>query len=252
MLTADLTRLYEEMGTLRGSGAWAHVDVMDGRFCPALTFGTPMVAAVAACGVPVDAHLLVEEPRRFLPEIVEAGASVVTVHAEAARDLPGTLQELTALAAGRPGFVRGVALNPGTPVEILAPVIGLVDLVLVLAITPGMGRQSPAADTADRIAAVRHLAAAAGADPAVGVDGGVTLGNVVQVRSWRPDVIVSGSAIFDGSDAPGNLAAMTAALDGRTGRAAPGGTRHDDTGIDRDPAPDRTACPDRQAPPTGG
>ena len=219
MLTADLSRLRDELDMLRGTGAWAHVDVMDGRFCPALTFGAPMVAAVAACGVPADAHLLVEEPRRFLPEIVAAGASAVTVHAEAARDLPATLRELGDLAG--PEVVRGVALNPGTPVEVLTPVIGLVDLVLVLAVNPGMGRQAPAPGTADRVAQVRDLAFSAGADLMVGVDGGVTLSNVVQVRSWRPDVIVSGSAVYDGRDAPANLAAMTAALaDGRP--ATPG------------------------------
>ncbi len=204
MLTADLTRLGDELAMLQGADTWVHVDVMDGRFCPAFTFGAPMVAAVAKCGVPVDAHLLVEEPRRLLPEIVEAGAAVVTVHAEAARDLPGTLKELDGTE-----IVKGVAINPGTPIDVLAPVIELVDLVLVLAINPGMGRQGLAPGTAERVAAVRRMA---GPDVMVGVDGGVTLGNVVQVRAWKPDVVVTGSAVYDGRDAPANLAAMTAAL----------------------------------------
>jgi ribulose-phosphate 3-epimerase len=217
MLTADLSRLREELTLLHGTGAWAHVDVMDGRFCPALTFGAPMVKAVAACGVPVDAHLLVEEPRRFLAEIVAAGASVVTVHAEATRHLHRTLQELTELAAGRPDLVRGVAVNPGTPTAVLEDVLDLVDLVLVLAVNPGWSRQRPAAGTARRIAAVRSLVSGAGLDVAVGVDGGVTRGNLDEVAAWRPDVVVSGSAIYDGRDAPANLAAVLAALGSRPG-----------------------------------
>jgi ribulose-phosphate 3-epimerase len=212
VLTADLSRLSEELTLLRGTGAWAHLDIMDGRFCPALTFGAPLVAAVASCGVPVDAHLMVEEPRRFLPEVVDAGASVVTVHAEATRHLHRTLQELTDLTAGRPGFVRGLALNPGTPVQVLEPVVELIDLVLILAVNPGWSGQRPAPATARRIAAARELLSSAGRDVAVGVDGGVTLGNAVEVASWRPDVVVSGSAVYDGRDAAGNLATLTAAL----------------------------------------
>ena len=99
MITADLTRLGAELEHLRGRADWAHVDVMDGVFCPQLTVGPAFVAAVASTGVPVDAHLMVDEPRRLLPEIAAAGASMMTVHAEATRHLHRTLQELTALAA---------------------------------------------------------------------------------------------------------------------------------------------------------
>lgn len=137
VLTADWTRLGEELSILRGTGPWAHVDVMDGQFCPALTAGAPLVRAAASSGVPVDAHLMVAEPRRFLAEIAAAGATVVTVHAESTRHLHGSLVELTALAAEHPSLVRGIGLNPGTPVEVLGPVLELVDLVLVLAVDPG-------------------------------------------------------------------------------------------------------------------
>jgi ribulose-phosphate 3-epimerase len=213
VLTADLTRLGDELAILRGTGCWAHVDVMDGSFCPSLTVGPGFVAAVAATGAPVDAHLLVDEPRRLLPDIVAAGPAVVTVHAEATRHLHRTMQELTALGAGRAAPVlRGVAISPGTPVTAVEPVLELADLVLVLAIDPGWPGQPPAASTRRRVAAVRDLATSLGRPVLVGIDGGVTMANAAEIAGWGADVVVSGSAIYDGSDPAGNLARMLARL----------------------------------------
>jgi len=137
VITADLTRLGAELEILRGTTAWAHVDVMDGAFCPQLTVGPAFVAAVASTGIPVDVHLMVEEPRRMLPEFAAAGVSVMTVHAEATRHLHRTMQEMTELAVRPRPFLRGVAINPGTPVHAVEPVLGLADLVLVLAVCAG-------------------------------------------------------------------------------------------------------------------
>ena len=213
VLTADLTRLGDELAILRGTGCWAHVDVMDGSFCPQLTVGPGFVAAVAAAGIPVDAHLLIDEPRRLLPDIVAAGPAVVTVHAEATRHPHRTLQELTALAAARPAPVlRGVAISPGTPVTAVEPLLELTDLVLVLAVDPGWPGQPPAANTRRRVAAVRNLAAEAGRPVMVGVDGGVTMANAAEIAGWGADVVVSGSAIYDGRDPAGNLDRMLARL----------------------------------------
>lgn len=213
VLTADLTRLGDELAILRGTGCWAHVDVMDGSFCPQLTVGPAFVAAVAAAGIPVDAHLLVDEPRRLLPDIVAAGPAVVTVHTEATRHPHRTLQELTALAAARPAPVlRGVAISPGTPVTAVEPLLELTDLVLVLAVDPGWPGQPPAANTQRRVAAVRNLAAEAGRPVMVGVDGGVTMANAAEIAGWGADVVVSGSAIYDGRDPAGNLDRMLARL----------------------------------------
>lgn len=205
VITADLTRLGAELEHLRGKAAWAHVDVMDGVFCPQLTVGPAFVAAVASTGIPVDAHLIIEEPRRLLPEIVAAGASVITVHAEATRHLHRTMQEMTTLARENHSFVRGVAINPGTPVQAVEPVLWLADLVLVLAVSPGWPGQAPAANTRQRVRDVRDLARRCGADVMVGVDGGVTIGNAAEVAGWGADVIVSGSAIFDRVDPAKNL-----------------------------------------------
>jgi ribulose-phosphate 3-epimerase len=212
ILTADLTRLGAELAVISGRAHFAHVDVMDGSFCPQLTVGPAFLAAVASAGVPVDAHLMVDEPARILPEVVQAGAAIVTVHAEASKHPHRTLQELTALSASVRPVIRGYAVNPGTPVQVIEPVLELIDLVLVLAVNPGWSGQAPAANTRRRIDAVRELTLAAGHPILVGVDGGVTLRNAAEVASWGADLVVSGSAIFDGRDAPANLTAMLAAL----------------------------------------
>jgi len=212
VITADLTRLGAELEILRGKAAWAHVDVMDGVFCPQLTVGPAFVAAAASTGVPVDAHLMVDEPRRLLPDIAAAGASIITVHAEATRHLHRTMQEMTDIAGEPRSFLRGVAINPGTPVQAVEPVLELADLVLVLAVSPGWPGQIPAANTRRRVDAVRELAARCQADVLVGVDGGVTLGNAAQIAGWRPDVIVSGSAIFDRHSPARNLDLLMQAL----------------------------------------
>ena len=212
VITADLTRLGAELEVIRGRARWAHVDVMDGTFCPQLTVGPSFVRAVASTGVPVDAHLLVTEPARFLPQVVDAGAEIVTVHAESGRHPHRALQELTQLSADVRPVMRGYAINPGTPVQAIEPVLELIDLVLVLAVNPGWSGQAPAANTARRIAAAREIASAAAHPVLVGVDGGVNLANAAEVAGWGADIVVSGSAIFDGKDAPGNLAAMLAAL----------------------------------------
>jgi ribulose-phosphate 3-epimerase len=213
VLTADLTQLGDELAILRGTGCWAHVDVMDGSFCPQLTVGPAFVAAVAAAGIPVDAHLLVDEPRRLLPDIIAAGPAVVTVHAEATRHPHRTMQELTAMAAAQPAPVlRGVAISPGTPVTAVEPLLELTDLVLVLAVDPGWPGQPPAASTRRRVAAVRTLAAELGRPVMVGVDGGVTMANAAGIAGWGADVVVSGSAIYDGRDPAGNLDRMLAQL----------------------------------------
>jgi len=209
VLSADLTRLGEELRILHGTGCWAHVDLMDGAFCPQLTVGPAFVAAVASVGLPVDAHIMVDEPIRILPEIVAAGAAVVTVHAESTRHLHRTLRELAAVADQQDRHVlRGVGINPGTPVQAVEPVLELVDLVLILAVDPGWPGQAPATSVRRRVDAVRELAAGLGRALQVGVDGGVTLANAADIADWGVDVIVSGSAIYDGSDPAGNLNRM--------------------------------------------
>lgn len=222
VITADLTKLGTELEILSGKVTWAHIDVMDGAFCPQLTVGPAFVSAVASTGIPVDAHLMVDEPRRLLSEIADAGASVITVHAEATRHLHRTLQEMTALARSR-HFLRGVAINPGTPVQAVEPVLDLADMILVLAVSPGWSGQAPAANTRSRTEAVRAMAERHAAKILVGVDGGVTIGNAAEIASWGVDVIVSGSAIFDRVDPARNLDLLMREL-GHTAPVSAGST----------------------------
>jgi ribulose-phosphate 3-epimerase len=202
--TANFLELGAQLQYLKGLAGWAHVDVMDGTFCPQLTVGPSFIKAVASSGVLVDAHLMVNEPRRFLEDIARARAGIITIHVESTKYLYQTLREMSQLQSEGP-FLRGLALNPGTSLATLEPVLDLVDMVLVLAIEPGWSGQSPAANTAQRVDAVRKMAAGTGRDVLVGVDGGVTKKNASTVASWGPDIIVSGSAIYDGGDVAANL-----------------------------------------------
>jgi ribulose-phosphate 3-epimerase len=201
VLTADLLRLGDEISLLEKSGArLLHFDVMDGSFCPMLSFGAPVVRAVRS-SLFKDVHLMVDEPLRKLPEFVRAGADVVTVHVEAERHVHRVLQELGSMRnANDParGLVRGLALNPGTPLETLDPLLDEVDLVLLLAVNPGWGGQRFDASAPRRLEQARRRIEDCGRDILLGVDGGVTRANIRDVAALRPDLIVTGSAVFDG------------------------------------------------------
>jgi ribulose-phosphate 3-epimerase len=201
MLTADLLALGSEIALLERTGVrLVHFDVMDGCFCPMATIGPPIVKAVRT-SLFKDVHLMVTDPLQKVAQYVQAGADLVTVHAEADRHIHRVFQELAALEnANDPtrGLVRGVALNPGTAVEALDPLLEQVELVLLLAINPGWGGQRFGAETPRRLEKARRLIEDSGRDVLLGVDGGVTRGNVHDVAALWPDLIVTGSAIFDG------------------------------------------------------
>jgi ribulose-phosphate 3-epimerase len=201
LLTADLLDLGGQVALLEHSGArLLHFDVMDGRFCPALTIGSPVVKAIRTSLIK-DVHLMITDPVHKVADYVAAGADMLTVHAEADRHIHRVLQELGAMQnANDParGLVRGVALNPGTPVESLKPLLEHVELILLLAINPGWGGQKFGVETPRRLARARRLIEESGCDILLGVDGGVTRRNVGDVAQLRPDLIVTGSAVFDG------------------------------------------------------
>ena len=215
VLTADLLRLGDEMSLLEKSGArLLHFDVMDGSFCPMLTFGAPVVHAVDG-NLLKDVHLMVDEPLRRLPEFVEAGADIVTVHVEAERHIHRVFQELASMCnANDPvrGLVRGLALNPGTPLEALDPLLDVVDLVLLLAVNPGFRGQRFDVSTPRRLEQARRRIEGCGRDILLGVDGGVTRDNIRDVAGLRPDLIVTGSAIFDGKTLLENAVFMLEAV----------------------------------------
>ena len=210
-LGADLARL-------DGTGvALLHFDVMDGCFTPMMTFGPPLVKAVRT-PLLKDVHLMIDEPLEKLGDYVAGGADVVTVHAESCTHIHRVLQRLGTMEnANDParGVVRGLGLNPGTPLAVLEPLLDELDLVHLLAINPGWGGQKFLPATMGRIADVRRLLVRAGRRILLGVDGGITRENVGTLAGSGVDLVVTGSAVFDGKAPAENARTMLAALRAR-------------------------------------
>jgi ribulose-phosphate 3-epimerase len=219
ILSADLLRLGEELEALEEGGVGlVHVDVMDGVFCPSTTVGPPIVKALPGRFVK-DVHLMVSEPLEKVEAYVEAGAGIVTFHLEATSHPHRVLQSLADT-----GVVRGVALNPGSPVTAIEPLLDELELVLVLAVNPGWGGQAFIPSTERRVAQARELVD--GREIVVAVDGGVTKANVERIASLGVDLIVTGSAVFDGGAPVENTRAMLeSAGRARRGRSLAGVTK---------------------------
>lgn len=218
ILTADLMDLGSELDVLERVGVGVvHVDVMDGCFCPSMTVGPSYIKGLRT-PLLKDVHLMVHEPLDKLAAYVAAGADIVTVHVEAAVHIHRVLQRLGGMehsAGPDRGIVRGLALNPGTPLEWLAPpLLDELDMVVLLGIDPGWGGQTFAPATLSRIARVKEMFSAAGRDVLVCVDGGITRENIAEVAAAGPDLIVAGSAVFDGKAAAANAAFMLSAMRG--------------------------------------
>lgn len=201
LLTADLLRLGSEIALLERTGVHiAHVDVMDGCFVPAMTVGPPWIKALKGTLLK-DVHLMVRDPIGKVADYVACGADIITVHVEADLHIHRVLQSLGKMVnANDParGLVRGVALNPGTPLEALEPLLDEVEMVVLLAVNPGWGGQSFIPSTFARIEKVRRLLREQKRDILLGVDGGVTRTNIAEIRAAGADIIVTGSAVFDG------------------------------------------------------
>ena len=208
VLSADLMDLGSELALLEGAGVGViHVDVMDGCFCPQMTVGPAYVKGLRTSMLK-DVHLMVREPLDKLEGYVAAGADIVTVHVEAAVHIHRVLQHLGGLehsgGLGR-GVVRGLALNPSTPLEWLtAPLLDEVEMVSVLAVDPGWSGQRFAPNTLARVARVREIIAASGHDILLCVDGGITRGNIAEVAASGADLVAAGSAVFEGKETAAN------------------------------------------------
>ena len=193
ILSADFGRLAEEVKAIEAAGAdWVHVDVMDGRFVPNITLGPPIVKAIrAATTLPVDVHLMIVEPEKYLDDFANAGADGLTVHVEASPHLHRTLQHVRSL-----GKRAGVVLNPSTHEDTIRYVLDVTDLVLVMSVSPGFGGQAFIPEVLPKVRAIRRMIDATTRSIHLEIDGGITPDTVALATEAGARVLVAGSAVF--------------------------------------------------------
>lgn len=205
ILSADFSRLGEEIRAIEAGGAdYVHVDVMDGHFVPNITIGPLVVEAVRkVTSLPLDVHLMIENPDRYIPDFVKAGADILTVHQETVPHLHRTVQLIRSL-----GKKAGVSINPATPVTNLDLILDDLDLVLVMSVNPGFGGQSFIPSCLGKITALRRTIAERGLKVELEVDGGVKTDNIGRIVAAGADVLVAGSAVFGTDDYRETIAAL--------------------------------------------
>lgn len=200
ILSADFANLQRELEAISNAD-WAHVDVMDAHFVPNLTLGLPVVESMLKVSpVPIDCHLMIEDPDRWAPPYAEAGAKSVTFHVEAAADPKKLARDIRAAGAR-----ASMALKPGTPWEPYADLLPELDMVLVMTVEPGFGGQKFMADMMPKVAAVRESVRRHGGEVWIQVDGGVSADTIEQCAQAGADVFVAGSAVYNAAGAAANI-----------------------------------------------
>ena len=197
ILAADFARLGEEVDMINSSQAdWIHVDIMDGVFVPNISMGIPVVKALSKhAKKPLDVHLMIVEPQRYVEAFRDAGASLISVHIEACPHLHRNIQQLKQL-----GVKAGVAVNPHTPVQLLAEVITDIDLVCLMSVNPGFGGQQFIEATYRKVRELRQMITQRGSSALIEIDGGVNAGNAAALSEAGADVLVAGNFVFSATD----------------------------------------------------
>lgn len=200
LLSADFTRLGEEVKAAEAAGAdMLHIDVMDGHFVPNITIGPAVVSAInRITDLPLDVHLMIEDPDKFLPDFLEAGADYLTVHAEASTHLHRTVHWIK-----ERGIKAGVSINPATPIWYLDDILPDLDMVLLMSVNPGFGGQVFIQFVLEKVKAVKEIIKQKKLDTLIEIDGGVKLGNAKEIADAGADILVMGSAFFGSGDYAG-------------------------------------------------
>ena len=208
ILSADFAKLGEEVERVSKAGAdFIHIDVMDGHFVPNITFGMPVVKAIRKYTDKVfDVHLMIENPANYVDAFIEAGADIITVHYEADRHIDRVIQYIKSK-----GIKAGISLNPGTPVAMIKDMIPYIDMVLIMSVNPGFGGQKFIQYSINKIKEVKELANAFNENLLIQVDGGVDKNNSKSLIEAGANVLVAGSAIFNGGDLKENISAIRGA-----------------------------------------
>ena len=201
ILSADFSRLGEQIKEVSEAGAdYIHIDVMDGHFVPNITIGSPVVASLRSkTDLPLDVHLMIEEPEKHLSQFIEAGSNIITVHVEASQHLHRLIETIK-----RSGLKAGVSLNPATPISSIDEVLSILDLVLIMTVDPGFGGQAFIKGMENKITKMRKKLDDAAAGAELEVDGGINTNIAIKIAQAGAEVLVAGSAIFNSQQNPGD------------------------------------------------
>ena len=197
ILSANFSKLGEEIKAIDKAGAdWIHIDIMDGQFVPALTFGPAIVKSIRSyTSIPFDIHMMVYRPERYISELADAGADMLSIHVESTVHLHRTINQIKAA-----GMKAGVAINPSTPISTIEEVLKDVNLVLIMTVNPGYGGQSFITNMVSKIQRIRTLLDTIGSDSELEVDGGINTTTAKEVVKAGADVLVAGSAIYNNTN----------------------------------------------------
>ncbi len=197
VLSANLADLAKECADIERDGAdLIHLDVMDGRFVPNITFGAPVIKwARPAATITFDVHLMIEEPIRYIEDFVKAGADIITVHIEACEDVNATIDKIHSY-----GVKAGVVVKPKTPIDVVYPLLDKIEMVLIMTVEPGFGGQGLIEETLPKITALKNEIKRRGLDIPIEVDGGIKADNIARVMAYGADIFVAGSSVFAKTD----------------------------------------------------